>query len=470
MSEIPTTCALYIGGQLIPDGATGDPLAPVAVDDLTVTWGRQTSLDQPAPGTCTVDLLDRGSGPTRVDQLVALGATLVVYATVDAAASVIVFSGRITDLDIEWDDAGGGVCSIIAADLMADLASRYVGAEPWPTETLAARAGRIMAAIGAAGAPVSVDARPAALPVSRVDVDRQAAANLLRELATSGTAVAWVVVPAATAVPALRIEDPAARASMRALVQARPPSTLWVIEDAAGTSAPLDACAVLRDPVHWSRSVTDMITRVTVRWLDQSTAPDPTERTVSLIDAPSEVRYGARGVSVGTILSTAAAADASAQVLIAGHRPGDAWRIAGLTWDLGSTPVTAATRELAGVLLGNDTRIGVPLTVGPLPWWAPQGAAAGVYIEGGTYRYTAGRWLLVLTGLPATGAGGSLSYASTPPSIRYVDIDPAITFLDMIGVGPRPNTGPAWSDVPAGNSWASVPAGVDWYEGGDLYE
>lgn len=463
MPEIAATCALYIDGNLIPDGSAGDLAAPVAMDGLSMKWGRSTSIDQPNPATCSVDILDRGSGPVRVDALVALGATLVVEATVTGAAPVIVFYGRITDLDIQWDDVGGGVCAVIAVDLLGDLANRFVGAEPWPQETLQARANRIMTAIGAA-ATVTADPRPAALPVSRMDVDRQAAANLLRDLATSGTSVLWVVVPAGTAKPALRIEDPADRSSMRVLAQ-DVPSLLWKIRDAAaGGGDVLDACSVLRDPVHWSRAVTDLVTRVTVRWLDPSTSPNPTERSVSVVDAESEVAYGARGLSVGTILADQTAASNAASVLIAGHRPSPAWRADGVVWDLAATAVTAQTVELAVSLLDNSRRIGLPLTISDLPWWAPAGAQAGMYVEGGSYKYRDGRWVLSLAGIPATGVGGSLSYGQTDASIRYVDIDPTITFLDMIGVGPRQNTGPAWSDAAAGRSWASVPAGTDWSE------
>jgi hypothetical protein len=459
---ITASCDVYIAGQHIPDGSTGDPSAPLALDGLSLHWGRTTSIDQPEAATCTVDLLDRGGGSVRVDALVSLGATLVVYSSIGGAPPLIVFSGRVTDLDVEWDDAGGAVCSVIAADLLADLANRFVGAEPWPQETLSARANRIVASAVGGGA-VTVDARPAALPVSRMDVDRQAAAGLLRELATSGTAVLWVVVPSSTAVPTLRIEDPSARTSMRALVESVP-SLLWQISDAAGDSNPLDACQVLRDPVHWSRATADLMTRVTVRWLDPSTSPDPTERTVSLVDTAAETTYGARGISVGTILASSTAADQAANVLMAGHRPSDLWRVSGLTWDTSIVPVDPDTVTLAATLLDNSSRIGVPLLVTPLPAWAPAGAGAGVYVEGGNYRYTGGRWILALDGIPATGLGGSLSYGQTDPSMRYVDIDPAITYLDMIGVGPRRDVGPAWQDIAAGRSWQSIPAGIDWSE------
>jgi hypothetical protein len=350
---------------------------------------------------------------------------------------------------------------VIAADLLADLANRFVGAEPWPQETLLLRAKRIVSAIGGTAVNVTVDARPAALPVSRMDVDRQAAATLLRDLATSGTAALWVVVVAG--VPQLRIEDPSARPSMRALTQAIP-SLLWVITSSGSSTAPLDACAILRDPIKWTRAIADLITRVTVRWLDPSTSPDPTERTVTLVDSASETLYGARGLSVGTILASSAAADQAAAVLVAGHRPSESWRVTGLVWDLAATPVTAATRDLASALLNNATRIGRPLMLSPLPWWAPAGATAGVYVEGGPYGYRAGRWVLSLDGIPATGTGGSLSYGNTDRSIRYVDVDPAITFLDMVGVGKRANTGPAWTDIAAGYRWNSVPAGNAWWK------
>lgn len=463
MGEIVASCAVWIAGNPIPDGSTGDRDAPVAVTGLVIRWGRDNTTDQPDPATATLSILDRGGGTVRTEQLVALGASVTVEATVAGRGAVIVFAGRITDLELEYDELGGSICRVIAADLAADLANRFVGAEPWPSETLAARASRILAGAGITGVTVEVDPRPAALPVSRADVDRQAAAGLLTDLARSGTAVLWVVVPASTAVPGLRIEDPAARPSMRALAQSLP-SLLWRITDTAGLSYTVSSSALLRPPISWSRALGDLITRVTVRWLDQTTSPDVTERSVILTDPGSELAYGARGLSVGTTLASQAAANEAASVWMAGHRPSVNWRVAGLTWDLGHTPVSDAAADLAVALLDNSRRIGLPVVIDELPWWVPQGAQAGAYIEGGTYRYDDGRWVFALDGVPATGTGGSLAYAQTDLSMRYVDIDPTITFLDMIGVGPRSDTGPAWSSAPAGKHWNSYPAGTDWSE------
>ena len=439
MTRIPIGCELVIDGTRVADGATSaDPRAPIALDNLAIRWGRSTTIDQPEPSTCSVTVLDRGSGDVRVDQVAVLGSTLAVWA-VDGADRRVVFAGRVTDLDVEYDDgAGGSVCDIIAVDLLGDLANRYVGAEPWAQETLSARAGRIMTAIGSGPAAVTVDARPAALPVSRLDVDRQAAQPLLKDLATTGSAVVWVVVAAAApAAPKLRIEDPSARVSLWIL--GRGTDGLYRPMPSPTAGDPLDACAVLRDPVKWTRSTADLITRATVRWFDQSTSPDTTERSVGIVDAAAESLFGARGLSVGTILSTEAAATTAAQLLMASHQPSEAWRADGLVWDLDrSVANDATTRGLAVNLLDNSARIGRAVRVGPLPWWTPNTGSAGLYVEGGTYRFVGGRWVLALATTSGIGAGGSITYAASPRSIRYQDVARDVSYLDLIGVAPPP--------------------------------
>lgn len=439
MTRIPVGAELFIDGVRVADGSTGgDHTAPLALDNLSVPWGRSTTVDQPEPATCSVTLLDRGGGAARVDSLVRLGSLLVVWAVLGADRRVV-FAGRVTDLDIDYDAAAGGAaCAVVAADLVADLANRYVGAEPWPAEALSARAARILTAVGGQASSVTVDARPAALPVSRVDVDRQAAAGLLRDLATSGSAALWVVVPPATPdTPQLRIEDPAARVSLWVLGKGS--DNLYRPMPSPTAGDPLDACAVLQDPVKWMRSTADLITRTTVRWQDQTTTPDPTERSVGYVDAAAEAALGARGLSVGTILSTESAATAAAQLLMASHQVSDAWRADGLVWDLDhSVTDDATTRTLALTLLDNNARIGHAINVGPLPWWTPNAGSAGLYVDGGTYRFVGGRWVLALRTTSGIGAGGSMTYEQSPRSIRYQDVARDVSFLDLIGVAAPP--------------------------------
>ena len=49
-----TTATLYVDGARFADGSPGDDLTdPVALSGLSVVWGRDTTVDQPAPSTCS---------------------------------------------------------------------------------------------------------------------------------------------------------------------------------------------------------------------------------------------------------------------------------------------------------------------------------------------------------------------------------------------------------------------------------
>lgn len=459
MTGIPATCELWIDGARYADGCTGEADSdPAAMSGLTLTWGRDSTIDQPEPASLTFTILD-GPGGVRFDETIALGSKVVVWSVV-GGRRVVVFGGRVTDLESSYDDAAdAGRCSVVAADLLADLANRDVGDEPWPAESLLVRARRIAAAAGVPAANLTADTRPAALTVSRVDVDRQQAATLLTDLATTGTAALWVVA-GTDGVARLRFEDPTARPGLWVLGLGA--DGLWRPMLSAGAGRALDSCVIDRDPVRWKRALSDLITRVTVRWLDQTTTPDTTERTLSVIDSDVESIYGARGISIGTILTTEAAASSAANLLLATHQDTNAWRAAGLAWDLADTvDPGAGTAALAADLLDNSTRYGLPVTITPMPEWVPAGAEAGLYVDGGTYTFSGGRWTLSLATTSAVAGGQSLTYEATPAAVTYAAMAPEVSFLDLIGVGPPP-AGPAADDTGRA-SGLPVPAPTDPY-------
>ncbi len=201
--------------------------------------------------------------------------------------------------------------------------------------------------------------------------------------------------------------------------------------------AHLDACEVLRDPVQWSRTVTDLITRATVRWLDQAPTPDPAERSVALVDAPTEATYGARGLSIGTILTSSADATARATAVMAANAPSDDWRATGLTIDLTRTiDPTADAVKLVMDLLDAGKCGGYAVMLANLPWWTPTEAAAQLSVEGGQYTFADGRWLLELNTTPSAGTGQTLTLAQVNRTVRYVDVEPSVRYVDMVGVGP----------------------------------
>jgi hypothetical protein len=142
MSVLPATCELFIDGVRYPDGQPGeDPGNPFAVSGLSIQWGRDNTLDQPGPAQCTFTVLDPPGGTVRFDDTVRLGSAVAVYSTVAGGSRVMVYGGRVTDLTASFDDAAGaGQCKVAVADTLADLANRYVGAEPWAAQPLVDRA------------------------------------------------------------------------------------------------------------------------------------------------------------------------------------------------------------------------------------------------------------------------------------------------------------------------------------------
>lgn len=74
-------CTLWVDGVRVADGAADDdPAAPTALSGLTVTWGRSTTVDQPDPSTCAVDIFDLPGAASLLD-VAHVGSTLEVTAT-----------------------------------------------------------------------------------------------------------------------------------------------------------------------------------------------------------------------------------------------------------------------------------------------------------------------------------------------------------------------------------------------------
>lgn len=447
---LPATCELWVNGVRFADGQPAELTTdPVALSGLTLTWGRKSTVDQPSPSVLTFTVLDPPGG-NRFEQAVPLGAGVRIWSAV-GAARVIVFDGRVTDLDATYSGPdGGATVAVVAADLAQDLGHRFIGDDPWVQETVQTRVSRILT-LAAGGQTAQLDPRPAAVLVGRMDADRQGAMPLLQDLATTSGSVLWSAVTAAGSF--LQFEDPQLRPAGAVLVQYA--SGLWGPSAGPG-GIQVAASLVLRDPLHWFLDTTDLLTRATVRWQDQTTTPDPTERVVTIVDTDLETTHGARGLSVGTLLVSSQAASQLATAAMAAHNTAGAWRSTGLTWDLAdSLTGNQAEIDLAAQLLDNNTRAGLLLSLVDLPDWTPVGAAVTLFVEGGSYEYTDGRWVLALDTVPSTGTGRSVTYAQMPATVTDLDMDPGVSYAELLGVGaPLVVTGAPWSA--ATGTWAQA--------------
>jgi hypothetical protein len=389
----------------------------------TTTW---TSLGASSPGWTWDD-----AGMVYLDDV------LVAAPAAGTESTVLVFTGRVTDLVSSYDESiPAPVLKVTALDFTADLDNIDVGDQPWPAEGMSARFARILG-LSMPAVPAQIDPSLAAIPVSWRDVDRQSAAGLLAELATSVDGILWSATHRVSG-PYLRVEDPAAR----------PPAAVLALEGAvvrvvtaAAAELVLSACDLLLAPITWTQAVADITTRVAVTWLeeglDEAGLTITTERTYTLIDTDRESAWGVRALSLSTQLRAQADATAVAAAILA--RTGLGWRADGATLDddFADTddddPTLQVTRFLT--LLDGTTRNGLLLQFADLPAWAPGAPAANVYLEGGTYTFDEGRWVLDLTVSAGTGTGASATWDDLDPTWAWNEFDPAITWDDLRGVG-----------------------------------
>jgi hypothetical protein len=362
---------------------------------------------------------------------------LEVLAPVSAVERRQVFGGRITDLVASA--AGGGVSvSVTAVDRTADLANDVVGDVPWLEERLDTRVARL-ATLTRAPFQYLIDSRLRALMVTWRDVDAQPAMSILSELAESGDGVLWSTFTAASGFR-LWIEDTWSRETFAVFVQ--DPGTGIVTIDQTSSAAPgmtLSACEFARNEVEFEQDVTDILTSVDVSWQEQTTDPDsgqpaPTERHEFAEDGSGQWDWGIRRLSMSTQLSRQADAVAVANRLLA-RVSQVTWHASGFVWDFRITEFTETLRQTALSLLDGTTRIGLPLTVTELPDWVPDAPIMSVFVDGGTYQFTGGRWILALNISPSATSGAAAQWKQLPVTYRWADYDASIAWVACWGVG-----------------------------------
>jgi hypothetical protein len=407
---------LGVAVDIWPTGPTWDDIPPA------LTW------DQIDPALTWDDL-----GVTYVDDL------LLLAPAAGAARSGEVFTGRVTDLDAQYDTGlGGTLVQVTAQDDTAELANRYVGAAPWAAEQLGARFDRILAAAGQQ-LNHTVDPGPAGLPVTYRDVDNQAATGLLAELAQSAGGVLWSATSLTTG-PYLRLEDVNQRPPLLRLEQGA--DQVIRIVPAAGDvpgAVLISACDVLLDPVHWEQDGADVATRVAVGWKDQAPDPvKPVDATVTAVNAAAEQARGQRRVQVSTQLATETAATELADALL-GRLTGGGWRIRGLTYQVRpGDPLGPDQLALVMTILDATTRIGLPILLTDVPAWSPAPTRADVplYLEGAKLTNHDGAWTLeLLTSSAAAQGAAAITWDDVPPAWAWDQFDPTITWNDLRGVG-----------------------------------
>lgn len=407
----------------------GTSLDPNTVEatSLVVTHGRQSFTDGPTPSSATIVLLyPAGAMPPWSS-----GDTI----TLDGDTGPV-FAGRITDRQLTHLDTQErgrlGRFTLTAAGTLARLGVRKVGDTPWPQETGAQRAARILAA---AQVPHRIDGTTDA-PILPRDVDAQPALSLLEDLAQDTAAAVFDTPSGAIVYQALSgrarpvfpyrwIDFPAADTwdgfDPDLTWDGTPPSIgQW---DSPGSQFPilLPPGAVQWEP-EWASSEAQVVNRVRVGW---GTPPEGGEQPwVESSDAASGARHGQRYTYLGTQLATEAAArDRAAHVITTQAK--ERWAL---------TSVVVLLEQLDPGTRYNLLRAtcGMHVTLQGLPQPAPAMEWTGI-LEGWSYQ----QW--------RTGPG--LDHER----ITLFLSDPLSSLAVM-----------TWADYPSTYTWADHPPALIW--------
>jgi len=155
----PPSCVLWIDGVRYADGQPAEPdTDPVALTGLAVTWGRETTIDQPAPASCVFTVLDRPGG-VRFDQRLRIGARVQVRAdaTIYPDPDVPIFA----DPGFELSSAGSAPSVITSNAGPVRVSSSYAHTGTHSARIEPADAGRRVRVIFPP-APLSLSHDPAA--------------------------------------------------------------------------------------------------------------------------------------------------------------------------------------------------------------------------------------------------------------------------------------------------------------------
>lgn len=378
---------------------------------------------------------------------------LEILAPPTARVISLVFSGRITDLELSHGTAfgGGAELTITASDPSAELANEDISDTPWVAQGITARIDRIIYILGVAANPVKPPPFVYYFPagsnyvVTWVDYDRTAAWSILQDLAASADLVLW---PGFDLVEGfgLFFEDVLTRDSVGGLIW----DGAQVIIDYGTRYRPaegitLSACD-LADDVTFAQTVADVVTRVDGTWQEQTTDgsgnPAPTERYVHRKDTALEPIHGVRRVSYSTQLTTAADCQLVCDRVLARSNQLN-WTVSGVQWDTNYPTNWSEDHTLfESRLLDGKLRMGLAVQITDLPPWAPaEQDSAGYYLEGGTYTYEGRRWRFELNLSPSGAAASSVAWSDIAAEPWTWDqVAASIAWADLYGVDYDPGT------------------------------
>ncbi len=502
---MPRDPATHVGAVVLIDGVEvpcdPDSLDPGVLSGLRVTWGRSDRLTKPAASTCDFDMIDPDGGKTDHGAVVGYASSVEVLAVSPSGQRARVFYGLVTDLSLDHESGPDARLSVTAADPTTSLADVMVGDTPWPAQSPAARRSAIMSAVGTG--VISWYAMPSYTPTVTMaarDVDNQSLWDVVTEFLWSLGIVPWPVAHDGDNLPGVVMTGGTDPDLAYGVIDTRPHRRISLADFNTGNyttpkairTVVLDACDIDLEGTTFAANPADILQTIRITWGDEDseqkhivrqggdsggTADNPAGR---VFDTTARVTSG-----VGNIVPLW-----QYQMADWGTHFTAPWAVDTLTVD--PDAVTGADDFHRGLLrlLGQTTRVACALVLQNLPSWTPwrrwvprkhHPHVAGT-VQGGTYSFTDGRWVLELKATVDRALEGDLAPL---PTLTVKPGDVVDVPHDAPGVTPVPDTrwpGDAWAtftdghyrwdgaawhaltwdQLPAGLAWQDVPAGTAW--------
>ena len=414
--------ATHVGVVVLVDGAevACDPesLAPGVLSGLSVTWGRDNRLSQPAASTCDLELVDPDGGTDYV-ALLRFGSVVEVLAVMPSGSRLRVFMGNVSDLTVTHEDGTDAIVKVTAIDPTASLSSVMIGERPWPAQTPAQRRSSIIAALPSG--TLHWPALPAqvltgAFPQARLDVDNQTAWDVISTFLLGIGLVPYPISYGKDNQPGLVHLGPSFR-GLDPAYDTRPnrrePYAQFLSEpDPNGTQYPvptvvLDACDVDLDGTEFTANPDDALQTIRVAW---GGSQEESEGGTGTFVRTYTGTPGIDNTRAFDVTSCAPSGPMAGNVASQWSSHMNTWSFRFIApWGVGALrldPDTVTEMDDFNVLMGRvleqTTRIAHGVMLQNLPDWAPWRAyktnarephVLG-YLEGGVYTYDEGRWVL----------------------------------------------------------------------------
>lgn len=450
---------LSIARSVIAAGPVGGKLPPVvAIDELSVTWGRSSVLEQPVPATASLSVLDRSPTATLAARTDLIGQPAVITWVAGDGSDGVTFRGRITGVEVTPDRATGGFrVDLSCSSKEVDAANfRAPKGTAWPVEPFVDRWARIWALLpvgwftGGCNLPTAADAGldladPARnlkdYSAAAVDAGGKDALSMLRELFVSMSPLPMIYDPYADGIRfgtagAHHAYAPASGMTVSAILAPAPDrGGRYVAQSLARLH--LDG-GLSPGNGKLSSGLDSRVTRVEVQWSNAGTAATAYGYPA---DNGLEDTIGRRTLGVSSIhAGTAEAAQLAAMYTRVVDRTARGGQLDPVTYDTSLEPFcdTAHVRALLdGCEKGREFFLG-------RSWYPRVGRRPLIAVLGGRVAYAHGQWQVQLNPVPATVAGapswGPITVrAAGLSSVRLRDLDPSVTAGDVgfvdIGAG-----------------------------------